>query len=394
MNWTEHFASRVSYIKPSTIREILKLTQKSDIISFAGGLPAPYLFPVERLKEASVKVLDEQGSQALQYGTTEGYTPLREWVSSRIPGTTVDHVQIVSGSQQGLDLIAKLLLNPGDRVLVTAPTYMGALRAFDAYEVDYVMVDVDDKGMIPASLEQALKENPKMIYAIPNFDNPTGICMSLERRQMLVNLAAKYNVPIYEDDPYGELRFEGDTLPSLYNLAPDIVIYAGTFSKIVVPGFRLGWLVADPELLTVVARAKQAADLHTATFVQMIAYEISKDGFMDEQIDRVRAYYKNQRGLMLKALEKNFPEDCHWTRPKGGMFLWVTLPKGSNSLEMLTEAVKHKVAYVPGEPFYAKGGGENTFRLSYSIATPEQIDEGMENLGKVIREHSKIEELV
>ncbi len=394
MNWTEHFARRVGYIKPSTIREILKLTQKSDIISFAGGLPAPYLFPVERLKEASVQVLEKQGSQALQYGTTEGYTPLREWVSSRIPNTTVDNVQIVSGSQQALDLIAKVLLNPGDKVLVTAPTYMGALRAFDAYEVDYVMVDVDDKGMIPASLELALKQKPKMIYAIPNFDNPTGITMSLERRQMLVEMAKKYNVPIYEDDPYGELRFEGEALPSLYQLAPELVIYAGTFSKIVVPGFRLGWLVAEPELLIVVARAKQAADLHTATFIQMIAYEISKDGFMDGQITKVRAYYKNQRDLMLKALEKNFPEDCHWTRPKGGMFLWVTLPKGLDSIKMLMQAVEHKVAYVPGEPFFAKGGGENTFRLSYSIATPEQIDEGMNSLGKVIREQTKVEELV
>ena len=394
MNWTEHFASRVSYIKPSTIREILKLTQKSDIISFAGGLPAPNLFPVERLKEASAQVLEKQGSQALQYGTTEGYTPLREWLSSRIPGTTVDNIQIVSGSQQGLDLIAKVLLNPGDKVLVTAPTYMGALRAFDAYEVDYVTVDVDEEGMIGASLELALKQKPKMIYAIPNFDHPTGITLSLERRQMLVEMARKYQVPIYEDDPYCELRFEGEALPSLYELAPERVIYGGTFSKIVVPGFRLGWLVADPELLVVVARAKQAADLHTATFTQMIAYELSKDGFMDEQILKVRAYYKNQRELMLKALEKNFPEDCHWTRPKGGMFLWVTLAQGVDSIKMLRAAVEQRVAYVPGEPFYAKGGGANTFRLSYSIATPAQIDEGMSNLGKVIREHTIVEELV
>lgn len=394
MNWNEHFASRVNHIKPSTIREILKLTQKSEVISFAGGLPAPRLFPVEKLKEVSLRVLENQAEQALQYSTTEGYLPLREWVASRLPHATAEHVQIVSGSQQGLDLIAKLMLNPGDKVLVTSPTYMGALRAFDAYEVDYVTVDVDAQGMLPESLERAFKEQPKLIYAIPNFDNPTGISMSLERRKMLISLARHYDVPIYEDDPYGELRFAGEALPSLYELAPERVIYAGTFSKIVVPGFRLGWLVADPDLLVVAARAKQAADLHTATFTQMIAYEISREGFMDEQITRVRAYYKNQQQLMLKALESYFPEDAHWTRPQGGMFLWVTLAKGLDSIAMLERAVAKNVAYVPGEPFFAKGGGKNTFRLSYSVATPAQIDEGMANLGQVIREYSELVETV
>ena len=324
MNWTEHFARRTSNIKPSTIREILKLTQKSEVISFAGGLPAPSLFPVDKLKKASVKVLEEQGSQALQYSTTEGYVPLREWVCSRMPNTKLENVQIVSGSQQGLDLMAKLILDPGDKVVVTSPTYMGALRAFDAYEVEYLSVEVDADGMLPDSLEAALKQNPKLIYAIPNFDNPTGITMSLERRHALVDLAREYDVPIYEDNPYGELRFEGNDLPHLYELAPERVIFGGTFSKIVVPGFRLGWLVANAELLEVVARAKQAADLHTATFIQMIAYEVSKNGFMDEQIERVRAYYKNQRDHMLSALEQNFPESVSWTRPQGGMFLWVT----------------------------------------------------------------------
>ena len=386
MNWTEHFARRTSGIKPSTIREILKLTQKSDVISFAGGLPAPSLFPVDKLKEASIKVLDEQGSQALQYSTTEGYAPLREWVAARM-NTGTDSVQIISGSQQGLDLIAKLMLDPGDKVVVTSPTYMGALRAFDAFEVDYLTVEVDDSGMVVDSLETALKQNPKLIYAISNFDNPSGITMSLERRQALIELARQYDVPIYEDNPYGELRFEGDDLPHLYELAPERVIFGGTFSKIVVPGFRLGWLVAEPGLLEVVARAKQAADLHTSTFIQMVAYEVLSGGFMDGQIERVRAYYKRQRDTMLRALGSYFPEQLRWTHPQGGMFIWVTLPEGNNTVELLKDAVEQKVAYVPGGPFFANGGGEHTFRLSYSIATPEQIDKGMASLAQVLKEN-------
>lgn len=387
MDWTTYFAKRTASIKPSTIREILKLTQKSDIISFAGGLPAPSLFPVEKLKEASVKVLNEQGAQALQYSTTEGYAPLREWVAAQMK-TTAEGVQIVSGSQQGLDLIAKLLLNPGDKVAVTSPTYMGALRAFDAYEAEYLAIEVDEDGMLPESLEAALKQQPKLLYAITNFDNPTGITMSLERRHKVIELARKYNVPIYEDNPYGELRFEGNDLPHLYELDPERVIFGGTFSKIVVPGFRLGWLVADPKLLEVVARAKQAADLHTATYIQMVAYEVLAGGFMAGQIERVRNYYKNQRDHMLKALELNFPKNVTWTHPQGGMFLWVTLPEGNDTVKMLEHAVAKKVAYVPGGPFFANEGGDNTLRLSYSIAKPEQIEEGMKSLGQVISEHA------
>ncbi len=389
MNWTERFAKRTRNMKPSSIREILKLTQKSEVISFAGGLPAPGLFPVEKLHEAASKVLLETGAEALQYGPTEGYTPLRKWVASRFEGVSAENVQIVSGSQQGLDLVAKVFFDPGDRVVVSAPTYMGALRAFDAYQVGYLTVECDDEGMLPEALEEALKQNPKMIYVIPNFDNPTGISMSLERREALVRLARRYGVPVFEDNPYGELRFEGEELPHLFDLAPDIVVHAGTFSKIMVPGFRLAWLVAQPEVLTLVVRAKQAADLHTSTYTQMIAYETSKDGYMDEQIGRVRDYYKNQRALMLKALDTHFPAEVSWTRPKGGMFLWATLPDGMNATELAFEAVKQNVAYVPGESFYANGGGENTLRLSYSVATPEQIDEGMQRLGEVFKANLK-----
>lgn len=385
MTFAKHFARRVQGMKPSALREILKLTQKSRVISFAGGLPAPNLFPKDRIAEAVQKVLREQATGALQYGTTEGYVPLREWVAEGMH-VGPEQVQIVCGSQQGLDIVAKLFVDPGDAVVVAEPTYLGALRTFDAYEASYLTVACDAQGMLPDALEAALKQKPKLIYVIPNFDNPTGISMSLERRQNLVDLARKYEIPIYEDNPYGELRFEGDELPNLFALAPDIVIYGGTFSKIMVPGFRLGWLVASPEVISICVMAKQAADLHTATFTQMIAYEVTRDGFMETQIASVRDYYHHQRDLMLGAIEKNFPEDVHFTRPTGGMFLWVTLPKEKNTLELLKKAVDRGVAYVPGEPFYANGGGLHTLRLSYSIATAQQIEEGVASLGELLRE--------
>lgn len=384
MDWDDHLSACARGMKPSTIREILKLTQDKSVISFAGGLPAPSLFPVEALREACDKVLVERGTQALQYSPTEGFDPLRDWVASRV-GATRDRVQIVSGSQQGLDLVAKLLCNPGDRVAVGAPTYMGALRAFDAYGVDYVPVACDDDGMIPDALEEALAARPKLLYVIPSFDNPTGATLTLERRRRLLELTERYDVPVLEDDPYGELRFEGEAPPTLFSLAPERVIYAGTFSKIVVPGFRLAWLVADPALIARATLAKQAADLHTATFTQMVGFELLSSGFLDGQLPRVRDHYRRQRDRMLAALDASFPDGVAWTRPAGGMFLWVTLPEGLDSTELLREAVREKVAFVPGAPFFAAGGGANTLRLSYSVASAEQIREGMGSLGRVLK---------
>lgn len=389
MNWSDHFAKRTRNMKPSTIREILKLTQKSEVISFAGGLPAPSLFPVAAIQEAARRVLSDSPSAALQYGTTEGYGPLRDWVASRLPGAKRENVQIVSGSQQGLDLVAKCFFDPGDLVAVGAPTYMGALRAFDAYEVRYATVETDEEGLIPASLEAALEAGAKMLYVIANFDNPTGVSLSRRRREEVVALARRYGVPILEDNPYGELRFGGEELPHLFELAPELVIHAGTFSKIMVPGFRLAWLIAEPEALAPMVRAKQAADLHSSSFVQLVAHQVAEDGVLDEQILRVRAHYRRQRDLMLAALERYFPAELSWTRPQGGMFLWVTLPGGMNATELAFEAVQAQVAYVPGEAFFANGGGENTLRLSYSVATPEQIDAGMRRLGEVFARHLK-----
>lgn len=386
MNWLERFAGRTHNMKPSAIREILKLTRRGNVISFAGGLPAPNLFPTERLKEAADTVLSERGAEALQYGPTEGYAPLREWVAAQLQdvGAAVapEDVLIVSGSQQALDLLGKIFLDPGDKVLVAAPTYMGALRAFDAYEPRYLGVPTDDEGLVPEALGAALKKRPKLAYVIPNFDNPTGVTLSLERRNLLVELAEQHGVTLIEDNPYGELRFEGDALPHLLTMG-ESVVYCGTFSKIMVPGFRLAWIVAAPEVMTLLTRAKQAADLHTATFTQMVAHEVTRGGFMDAQVPTVRAYYKSQRDLMLRALDAHMPPEVRFTRPSGGMFLWGTLPDALNATDIAYDAVKEDVAYVPGETFFTDGTGLNTLRLSYSVATPEEIDTGVRRLGQV-----------
>ncbi len=386
MDWSSLFARRTEKIQPSAIREILKLTQGGEVISFAGGLPAPALFPIERIREASDRVLTQQGERALQYSTTEGYPPLRAWAAEQLPDTDAERVQIVSGSQQALDLVAKALLDPGDGVVLAAPTYMGALRAFDPYQPEYLTVASDEDGLLPDSLEAALKRSPKLVYVIPNFDNPRGITMSLERRRNLIESADRYGVLIFEDDPYGQLRFEGEPLPSLFELAPDRVVYSSTLSKTVAPGLRIAWLVAAPELLEQLTRIKQAADLHTSTLGQMVAHAVVEGDFLAEQLPRIRSYYHRQRDAMLAALDTHLPSSVHSTRPEGGMFLWLTLPAGSDGLELLQSAARRGVAYVPGAPFFADGSGLNTLRLSYSVASLEQIERGVATLGAVLTE--------
>ena len=386
MDWSSLFARRTERIKPSAIREILKLTQGGEVISFAGGLPAPALFPTERIREASDRVLAQRGERALQYSTTEGYPPLRAWAAEQLPGAAAERVQIVSGSQQALDLVAKALLDPGDRVALAAPTYMGALRAFDPYEPKYLTVASDEDGLLPGSLEAALKRGPKLVYVIPNFDNPRGTTMSLERRRNLLESAGRHGVLIFEDDPYGQLRFEGEPLPSLFELAPDRVVYSSTLSKTVAPGLRIAWLVAAPELLEQLTQIKQAADLHTSTLGQMVAHAVVEGDFLAEQLPRIRSYYHRQRDAMLAALDNHLPSSVHSTRPKGGMFLWLTLPAGSDGLELLQSAARRGVAYVPGAPFFADGSGLNTLRLSYSVASLEQIERGVATLSAVLTE--------
>jgi 2-aminoadipate transaminase len=397
--WNQRFAQRTQRMTGSVIRELLKLTEQPDVISFAGGLPAPEIFPVEEFAAAAGRVLRDVGPRALQYGATEGYQPLREMIvrhaerySLRI---TPDNVLITSGSQQALDLLGKILINPGDRILVESPTYLGALQAWSAYGAEYVAVPSDEHGMITGALEAALRVGPKFIYVLPNFQNPTGVTLSLERRRRLVELADRYGVPIVEDDPYGQLRFEGKHLPSISVLDGRAlhngdavyrgnVIYLSTFSKILAPGIRLGWVVAPPEVIGKLVQAKQGADLHTATFNQMVAYEVAREGFLDQHVKVICRVYRERRDVMLAAMGEHFPHGVRWTRPEGGLFLWVTLPHGMDSAKLLRVAIEQRVAFVPGEPFHPCGGGQNTMRLNFSNATPEKIHEGIARLGRVL----------
>jgi len=387
------YADRMNNIKASEIRELLKLTQRPEVISFAGGLPAPELFPIEEMKKAAIKVLDQKGAAALQYGPTEGYNPLREKIAKRMAkvkvNATIDNILITSGSQQGLDFVARVFINPGDVVICESPTYLGAINAFKAYEPRFVEVATDDEGMILEDLEKALKENEnvKFIYVIPDFQNPTGKTWSLERRKGLVELANKYNVAIVEDNPYGELRFEGEILPSLqYFDTEGRVIFLGTFSKILTPGVRLGWICAHPEVLSKFIMVKQGADLQSATTAQMEVDQLLEDYDIEEHIEKIKAVYKKRKDLMIKTMEEEFPEGVTWTNPQGGLFTWVVLPEHLNAREIAVKALEKNVAYVPGGAFFPNGGHENTFRMNYSNMPEDKIVEGIKRLGEVLRE--------
>jgi 2-aminoadipate transaminase len=391
-DWDALFAKRTERMRSSDIREILKVTARPNIISLAGGLPAPELFPVDQYREAFDKVLREHGAQALQYSVTEGYAPLRELLAERLHGfgisCTADDILITNGSQQALDLISKIFINPGDNVAVENPSYLGALQAFDSYEAQYVLVPMDEDGMRTDLLDDILTKNDvKFIYALPNFQNPSGRSMTLERRKQLVEVAQKHGVPIVEDDPYGELRYEGDALPSLKALdTTDSVIYLGTFSKILAPGFRLGWIVAtNNTLYEQLVQAKQPADLHSASAPQMATYEVARDGFIDQHVQKIVATYKERRTAILDAMETHFPEGARWTRADGGLFVWVMLPESIDTRDLLAEAIEHdNVAFVPGQSFHADKGGRNTLRLNFSMMPPDRIEEGIKRLGRAI----------
>lgn len=400
--WTSRYALRTKGVKSSAIRELLKLTQQPEVISFAGGLPAPDVFPIERFREACAKVLKEQGKVALQYGASEGYEPLREMIARHTSRYGVkagpENVLITSGSQQALDLIGKLLINPGDRVLVEAPTYLGALQAFNVYGAEYVSVPSDEDGIRTDLLEGPLRSGPKFMYVLPNFQNPGGTTLSEGRREQLVLLADRFGIPIVEDDPYGQLRYEGEHLPPLVvldrvNLRRDNgysignVIYLSTFSKTLAPGLRLGWIVAPPDVITKMIQLKQGADLHTSTFTQVVAYEVARDNFLDEHIKVIRRVYGERRDAMLASLEEFFPPEVSWTRPKGGLFLWVTLPEGMNCQKLFETAIKENVAFVPGDSFYANNGAEGRrhFRLNFSYVPPDQIREGIRRLSTAVK---------
>ncbi len=388
--WT--FAGRALELESSIIRDILKVTSLPEIISFAGGLPAPELFPIDGLRKACRKVLEEIGPAALQYSLTTGVPPLKRFLAERVSkqGFEVDegNIQVTAGSQQGLDLVGRLFVEPGSVVITEIPTYLGAIQAFNFYGAKYVSVPMDENGVLIDQLEDKVKESkPRIIYIVPNFQNPSGITLSEERRHQLVEIAKRYQVPIIEDNPYGELRYAGKDVPSIQSIGGDYVIQLQTFSKIISPGLRIGWISASKEIMALFERVKQSTDLHTNTFCQYVIAEFAKDGALDRHIEELKVAYSERRQIMLEAMEQHFPEEVNWTKPEGGLFLWVELPQGMNSAQLLDKAVERKVAYVPGSPFYAQTKGENTMRLNFSNASPEKIVEGIRRLGQVIKEN-------
>ena len=399
--WSQRYALRSRRMQSSVVRELLKLTQKPDVISFAGGLPAPEIFPLEQFREAADRVLTQSGAESLQYSTTEGCPRLREMIARHTSryGIIVqpENILITCGSQQALDLLGKVFVNSGDRIAVERPTYLGALQAWNAYQAQFLGIGMDEDGMRIDELESVLRSGPKFLYALPNFQNPSGVTMSLERRVTLVEMADHYGVPIIEDDPYGQLRYEGEHLPSLSVLDARArdgkpfsgnVIYLSTFSKTLAPGLRLGWVVAPVEVIQRLVLAKQGTDLHTGTFVQMVAYELAHGGFLDRHVQHIRSVYGARRDAILAALEKHMPEGVHWTRPQGGLFIWAILPENLNAADILPDAVEERVAFVPGTSFLRRRvRPEHDAPELSPMPPPEKIDEGISRLGDVIRRH-------
>ncbi|HEU5374893.1 MAG TPA: PLP-dependent aminotransferase family protein [Ktedonobacteraceae bacterium] len=394
--WENFYAQRTRLLRPSSIRELLKVTQVPDVISFAGGLPAPELLPSEEVADATAEVLRSHGTQALQYGPTEGYLPLRTWIADQLSTAemrvTPENILITTGSQQALDLLARVFFDPGDALLVESPTYMGALHVWSIYDVRYGSVPLDEQGLQVACLEEHIRQRrPKMIYVLPTFQNPSGITLSLERRARLIELVERSGLLVLEDDAYAQLRYEGKDLPSLLRLAgqaaggfPDRVFHVGTFSKVLAPGMRLGWIAAPREVTRKLVMAKQGTDLHTPMFTQIIASTLLSQGYLERQTPRIVSMYRERRDVMLAALERHFPAQARWTRPEGGMFIWVTLPEGVDSTDLLQKAREQGVIFVPGRAFHATGEGTNTLRLSFSNSEPERIETGIKRLGQAL----------
>lgn len=383
-------ARRMASMPPSAVREILKVAEQPDVLSFAGGLPAPELFPIEPIAAAYAETLTDEGRAALQYSTTEGFGPLREWVCARLAtrgiSVTVDQVLITNGSQQGIDLAARILLDPGDLVAVENPSYLAALQTFAGCEASFMVIDSDDAGMDIDALERAVAERlPKLIYVVPEFHNPKGTTLSLERRRRLIRLAQAHRIPVLEDDPYGELRFRGQRIPPLAALDDrGMVIHLGTFSKTLAPGMRLGWMVGPKELLRAATIAKQAADLHTGTLAQRAAARLLRTFDYDGHLAVIRRAYGQRCMTMLDALERHFPPGARWTRPDGGLFVWAELPEGISADDLFADALREKVAFVPGSAFFAGAPRRQFLRLNYSNRPPELIEEGIMRLGRVV----------
>ena len=388
-DWSRVLAARTQNMRSSIIRELLKLTQRPGIISFAGGLPAPELFPVRAFREACEHILTYESERALQYGPTQGYGELLDFLAAKgqkygVP-SLAENILITNGSQQALDLIGRVFIDPGDNILTECPTYLGAIQAWRVYGPRFVTVPLDDDGMRVDLLAETLeKTRVKFIYVLPNFHNPAGTTMPLDRREELVRLAAQHGAFIVEDDPYGELRFEGEDIPPIVSLHKENVIYLSTFSKTLAPGIRLGWISAPSAVIAKLTQAKQGTDLHTSSFIQYIANDICQRGILKAHSRRIRNEYRKRRDVMLAAMERYFPDGVRWTHPQGGLFLWVHLPKEIDVEELFHAAIEERVAFVPGYVFYPNGGGRDTMRLNFSCMPPADIEEGIKRLGRVI----------
>jgi 2-aminoadipate transaminase len=392
IGWDARLADRTAGMRSSVIRELLKLTLQPDIISFAGGLPAPDFFPIREFDEASKYVLRTQGEVALQYSPTEGYPPLKAFLADMMSkyGIQVEpeNILMTNGSQQGLDLIGKLFIDANDCIMCSRPTYLGALQAWNAYEANYCSIPLDDDGILVDEVERELKggTTPVFIYVLPNFHNPAGTTLSAARREKLVALAREYDLVLVEDDPYGELRYEGEDLTPLFRMAPERTIYMSTFSKTLAPGIRLAWITAPKPLIARLVQAKQGADLHTGTYVQMIANDICERGILKRHVKRLTEVYRKRRNAMLDAIAEHWPEEVKYTRPAGGLFLWARTPEEIDTRDLLEAAVAEKVAYVPGFAFYPdEQGGRHAMRLNFSFSQEQVINEGIYRLGTVIK---------
>ncbi len=392
VEWERFLAKRTEHMKSSAIRELLKITQQPDVISFAGGLPAPEIFPVREIEEACNYLLRHEPKRALQYSTTEGHPPLREFIAESMAKYGIHHgpdnIQITTGSQQALDLLGKVFIDPDTAILTGKPTYLGAIQAWRTYQTRFLTVPLDKEGMRVELIEDIVKkETPRFLYVLPNFHNPAGTTLPEERRRRLVEIARKYDLILVEDDPYGALRYEGEDIIPIAALAPERTIYLGTFSKTLTPGLRIGWIVAPAEIVRRLVQAKQGSDLHSSTFDQMIANDIAQRGILKVHIKRIRETYHERRDVMLDALEELWPGGCCWTKPEGGLFLWAETPEEINTLEFMETALENKVAYVPGVHFFPHGdGGFNAMRLNFSNAQPEMIVEGVRRLGTALKE--------
>ncbi len=385
------FSTSAKNLKPSFIRTMLKGSSQPGVINFAGGLPAPELFPVDEFKEVCARVLDKHGRLSLQYSLSSGIQFMRELLAERASTDnyqcTPDEIQVTSGAQQALDMVGRVFIEPGSVVLTEEPTYLGAIQAFTFYQARFVSVRTDRDGMLIDDLERKIKQHkPTFVYVVPDFQNPAGYSWSNERREALVDLARKYDIPVVDDNPYSELRFTGEKPKSLKALGGQHVIQLGTFSKLISPGLRIGWIVADPEITALCERMKQAADLHTNTFTQYVIYEFSKGGGLDRHIDKIKAAYSKRRDTMIEALKANFNDGTTWTEPEGGLFLWVKLPDGKSANDLLMTALENKVAYVPGMYFFSEKPDDTALRINFCNATEENIKEGVRRLAKVFGE--------